>query len=265
MGFGASPKVSSMVSSVRSVAARLKRLAQGSAYTARGLAKAMPGVALTVALAGCGDTSVGSSFMNWMPGSKPAPDAAVDTKDVSKFAARPTCPNAEIRFGTESANIYAGKYGDEAALKYQINVQRVARDCDEVGPNVVARVGAAGLVVGGPKGAPGKVDVPVRIAAVNGDKVLFSTLKVVSVSVDAPDFNGSWSLVEQVNIPSDISADTIIYVGLDDKAKAAAAAAAARKQPEATETRPRPRKARAAAPAGDPNDPYPQMKPNIPQ
>jgi hypothetical protein len=248
-----------MVSSVRSAAARLQRVALASAFSARGIAKAAPALALAVTLAGCGDTSVGSSFMNWMPGSKPAADAPADSKDISKFAARPACPNAEIRYGTESANIYAnGKQGEETSLKYQLNVQRVARDCDEVGPNVVARVGAAGLVVGGPKGTPGKVDIPVRIAAVNGDKVLFSTLKVVSVQVEAPDFNGSWSLVEQVNIPSDISSDTIIYVGLDDKSKAAAAQKPA-------DPKPRPHKARAPAAAGDPNDPYPQMKPNIPQ
>jgi len=244
-----------MVSSIRSAAACLKRLADRPARAARGLAKAAPGLALAAALAGCGDTSVGSSFMTWIPGSKPATDTSADTKDISKFTERPTCPNAEIRYGTELINLYAdGKQGEDASLKYQINVQRIARDCNEVGPNIVVRVGVAGLVVGGPKGVPGKVDIPVRIAAVNGDKVLLTELKPISVQVQAPDFNANWSLVETVTIPSVGSAETIIYAGLDDKSKAA------QKQ---TETKPRPHRARQ--PAADPNDPYPQMKPNIPQ
>jgi hypothetical protein len=233
-----------MSSSIRSTATRI----QGAV---RGLAKAIPGLLLTAGLAACGDTSIGSSFLNLAP--KPAqPDPAV----AAKYAATPTCPTAEIRFGTESSSIYAGKQGDDTALKYQINVQRVARDCDEVGDRIVARVGAAGLVIGGPKGTAGKVDVPVRIAAVNGDKVLLSELKIVSVQVDAPDFNGNWSLVDQVSIPAVGSADTIIYVGIDDKSKTAK---------PAEDAKPRVHRPRPAAPAADPNDPYPQMKPNIPQ
>ena len=235
-----------MVSSVRSTASCFRRLA-----------KAAPALAMAVALAGCGDTSVGSSLMNWMPGSKPAETAApADPKAYAKFADQPACPNAEIRYGTEMINLFAdGKQGDDNSLKYQINVQRVARECDQVGENIMARVGIAGLIVGGPKGAAGKVDVPIRIAAVKGDKVIYTELKTVSVQVQAPDFNGNWSLVEPVAIPAVGSSDTIIYVGLDDKSKAAA------EKPQ-HEAKPRPHKPR---PPAEPADPYPQMKPNIPQ
>lgn len=236
-----------MISSIGATAAQFRRAAFG-------LAKAAPALLLTAGLAACGDTSIGSSLLNF--GAKPATDAApTDPAVAAKYAVRPSCPNAEIRFGTESSNIYAGKQGDDTSLKYQINVQRVARECDEVGDQIIARVGAAGLIVGGPKGTAGKVDVPVRIAAVNGDKVLLSELKVVSVQVEAPDFNANWSLVEQISIPAVGSADTIIYVGIDDKSKAIKPA----------EAKPRVHRSRPAATAGDPNDPYPQMKPNIPQ
>ena len=96
----------------------------------------------------------------------------------------------------------------------------MARECDQIGDNIVARVGAAGRVIAGPKGSTGKVSVPVRIAAVNGDKVVYSALKMVEVDVAPPDFGADWSLVdEQVTIPAAISNDTIIYVGLDEKGK----------------------------------------------
>jgi hypothetical protein len=232
-----------MHSSVRSAVGRFVRLA--------------PGLAFAALLSGCGDTSIGSSFMNWMP-KMASSDQPADGKDLSKFAPRPTCPGAEIRYGTESANIYeSGKQNNPDALKFQLSVQRVARECDEVGPSIVARVGAAGRVVAGPKGATGKVDIPVRIAAVNGDKVLYTGLKVVSVEVQAPDFGANWSLVdESVTIPSDQSADTVIYVGIDDKARPA---------PKAEKQDAKPRVHKPRAPAASANDPYPQMKPNIPQ
>ncbi|MFX8351067.1 hypothetical protein ABTL64_19325, partial [Acinetobacter baumannii] len=76
-------------------------------------------------------------------------------------------------------------------LRFQINVQRVARECDVVGETIVARVGAAGRVVAGPKGAAGKVDVPVRIVAMNGDKQVYTTLKTVSVDVQPPDYGAN--------------------------------------------------------------------------
>lgn len=239
-----------MDSSSRSTAARLSQLA-------RGLAKVAPGLALTAVLTGCADSSIGSSFLSWMP--KPAAsDAAADAKVSDKYAMRPTCPDVEIRYGTESANIFEnGKQGADAALRFQLSVQRVARECDEIGGNIVARVGAAGRVVAGPKGSTGKVDIPVRIAAVNGDKVLYTGLKIVSVQVEPPDFGANWSLVDEaVTIPSAGSADTVIYVGIDDKSKLLP-------KSQQTDAKPRPHKPRA--PAADPNDPYPQMKPNIPQ
>jgi hypothetical protein len=247
-----------MVASVRIVAASRRRAAQV------GL-KAMPPaiiVALSLALSGCGDTSIGSTFMNFMPGAKPAagetdPDAA---KNAAKYAPTATCPGAEIRYGTESVNIYEPNKPNTAdTIRYQINVQRVARDCDSVGDNIVARVGAAGLVVGGPKGVAGKVSIPVRIAAVSGDKVLYTGLKVVTVDVAAPDYNANWSIVDEaINIPVGLSSDTIIYVGIDDKSKPAS------KEP-AAKPRPRKPKPEGEAPGNGGSDPYPQMKPNIPQ
>ncbi|MDR3493578.1 MAG: hypothetical protein P4L82_03155 [Ancalomicrobiaceae bacterium] len=163
---------------------------------------------------GCGDTSIGSSFFHMTP---EAPKA----NDDKQFAAQPTCPNAEIRYGTEAIQLFEpGKQGDLSAVRFQISVQRAARDCDQIGDNIIARVGAAGRVIAGPKGATGKVSVPVRIAAVNGDKVIYSALKVVEVDVAPPDFGADWSVVdEQVTIPAAISNDTIIYVGLDEKGK----------------------------------------------
>ncbi len=191
-------------------------------------------IAAVLLLTACGDTSVGSGLFKF--GAQEPPK----TEDVApKYAALPTCPAAQIRYGTESILRYdspksspapkskdpgapseAQKPDDPQLLRVQINVQRVARECQQIGDAIVARVGAAGRVIGGPRGTAGKIDIPVRIAAVKGDQVIYTAVKVVQVSVDAPDFSADWSLVDEaVSVPAVGSADTIIYVGLDDKAK----------------------------------------------
>lgn len=205
-----------MASPVRPVAGAKSRLPLGLARFAANLAV---GTALCLSLTACAGSSIGSSFGSFMPGSSPAPETAADIKEQNKFLATATCPGAEIRYGAEAINLFANNAQPTPdTLRFQINVQRVARECDVVGDNVVARVGAAGRVVAGPKGSSGKVDVPVRIVAMNGDKQIYTTLKTVSVDVQPPDYGANWAVVdESVSIPAGLANSTTIYIGLEDK------------------------------------------------
>ena len=165
-----------------------------------------------VALAGCGSVTggVGTTLITGGGGS--------DKLDTEALLARPTCPPAEIRHGTESMLIFEpGKHGDPNALRFQASIQRVARECNQVGDTMVVRVGAAGRVASGPKGASGTVTVPVRVAAVRDDQVIYSKLSNVAVDVRAPDFSALWTQVdENVVVPAGESAKVTIYVGLDE-------------------------------------------------
>lgn len=170
-------------------------------------------LAAVLVLAGCGGSfdSIGSSLIGG--------GATAEAIDKEALLARPVCPNAEIRTGTETLPLYeAGKQGQADFLRFQVGVQRVARECSIVGDNMVIRVGVAGRVAAGPKGATGNVPVPVRIAVVKGDDVLYSRLTSTSVAVSAPDFSALWSVVDDaVTVPASITSQSTIYVGLDDK------------------------------------------------
>lgn len=205
-----------MASPVRSVAGVTRRLPLG---LARFTAKVAFGTALCLSLTACAGSSIGSSFGSFMPGASPAPETAADVKDQNRYLATATCPGAEIRYGAEAINLYSNNAQPTPdGLRFQVNVQRVARECDVIGDNIVARVGAAGRVVAGPKGSQGKVDVPVRIVAMNGDKQVYTTLKTVSVDVQPPDYGANWSVVdESVTIPAGIANSTTIFIGLEDK------------------------------------------------
>lgn len=166
-----------------------------------------------LALAGCGSSldGVGSTLLTGVTGE----DKGLDTEAL---LARPVCPSTEIKHGTESMLIFEpGKHGNMEALRFQASVQRVARECTVNGGTMTIRVGAAGRVAAGPKGAQGIVQVPVRIAAVKDDQVIYSKLHTVAVDVRAPDFSALWTQVDDaVVIPSNGSASTTIYVGLDE-------------------------------------------------
>lgn len=201
-----------MASPVRPIAGAKSRLPLG-------LARFAAATALCLSLTACAGSSIGSSFGSFMPGASSTPETAGDLKEQNKYLATATCPGAEIRFGAEAINLFANNAQPTPdSLRFQINVQRVARECDVIGDNVVARVGAAGRVIAGPKGASGKVDVPVRIVAMNGDKQVYTTLKTVSVDVQPPDYGANWAVVdESVSIPVALANSTTIYIGLEDK------------------------------------------------
>jgi hypothetical protein len=156
---------------------------------------------------------------------------AEDGNVPEEFRLKPTCPVVEIRAEAESMSVYdTGKTGDPASLRYQSMIQRVARDCDLVGPDVVVRVGIAGRVAAGPKGAAGTIQVPVRVVVLDASgKPTYSKAHIVPATLDAPDFSALWSVVDdQVTIPAKGSADTRIIVGIDELALKAAPARPAR-------------------------------------
>jgi hypothetical protein len=175
---------------------------------------------LPLALTGCGSTEgIGGKLITGVFKSDPP------SMDQNLYAQTPACPSVEIRDGTEFMPIFAkGKEGMLDAILFQANVQRVARDCDVSGDRLTVRVGAAGRVLSGPKGAVGSVTVPVRVAVTIGDRVLYSAVSAATVDVQAPDYSGLWSIVDSnVTMTIDESHDATIWVGLDghpDKSKA---------------------------------------------
>ncbi|MER2605647.1 MAG: hypothetical protein ABTQ29_07460 [Siculibacillus sp.] len=187
------------------MSARLSKLARIGAGPAL--------VVLTLALAGCGSMEgIGNKILSGT-GSEPEP------MDPKIYAATPVCPNAEVRDGTEVMPIWEPtRPGEPQKVRFQAGVQRVARDCEAFGDGLKVRVGVAGRVLSGPGGASGSVTVPIRVAAVVGEKVVYSKVTTATVTVQAPDYSALFSVVDD-NVVMSIadSHDATIYVGLDGK------------------------------------------------
>jgi len=149
-----------------------------------------------------------------------------------------SCPPVNIRAG---ASTYAvGAPGKEAVgndLRYQATITRTARDCTKTGGEITARIGILGRVIAGPAGNPPTVEIPLRVAVVQGgvqEKTIATKVYRTTVAMNE---SGSvpFSLVAEdlvYPIPPGATGDNyIFYIGFDPQAlKPAPPARPARKK-----------------------------------
>jgi hypothetical protein len=136
-----------------------------------------------------------------------------------------TCPDVKVRAG---ASTYAvglpGKTAAGSDLRYQATITRTARDCNLNAGQITARIGIQGRVIVGPAGAPASVEIPLRVAVVQGgvnEKTITTTVVRTTVSM-AEGLSVPFSVVaEDVTYPA-VSADIndlyVFYIGFDPQA-----------------------------------------------
>ena len=110
-------------------------------------------------------------------------------------------------------------------LRYQVGIGQTARDCRLANGVVTMKIGIQGRVILGPQGAPGQIEVPVRLAVVHetatNSKAITTKLERVSVTVQPDSTNAIFTLVDnEISFPmprgGDID-DYVVYVGFDQQ------------------------------------------------
>jgi hypothetical protein len=135
------------------------------------------------------------------------------------------CPAVSIRAGASTFAVgLPGKPAVGSDLRYQATITRTARDCSQNGGNVVARIGIQGRVIAGPAGNPPTVEIPLRVAVVQGgvqEKTIATKVYRTSVAMDA---SGSvpFSLVAEDIVypvpPGAVGDSYVFYIGFDPQA-----------------------------------------------
>jgi len=133
-----------------------------------------------------------------------------------------TCPQVSIRAGASTFAVAApGKQAIGNDVRYQATITKMARECVKGGDSITARIGIQGRVIAGPAGAPSTVEVPLRIAVVQGgvgEKVIATKAYRTTVNL-AEDESAPFSLVAEdlvFPVPAPNVADNyIFYVGFD--------------------------------------------------
>lgn len=136
------------------------------------------------------------------------------------LALKRQCPPVEILPGAAAYPVYE-KAGDTDpfSLRYQASIADTARECSSLGVEAAIRVGLAGRLILGPKGAPGAFRVPLRIAVLDeAGKPVYSQSHMVDVSVPAGQQQAEFSHIENdivVPIPENRFRGWTIVVGYD--------------------------------------------------
>jgi hypothetical protein len=115
-----------------------------------------------------------------------------------------SCPPVSIRAGASTYAVAApGKQPVGNDLRFQASITRTARDCRQTGDQITARIGILGRVIAGPAGNPAAVEIPLRVAVVQGgvqEKTI--TTKVYRTTV---------SMNEEGSVPFSMVAEDLVY------------------------------------------------------
>ncbi len=135
---------------------------------------------------------------------EPAPNApaagGTDTVDQSGL----TCPEVKIRAGASTYAVAApGKQPVGNDLKFQATITKTARECQINNGEITARIGIQGRIIAGPAGAPASVQVPLRVAVVQGGV----SEKTIATKV----FQTTVEMSETGSEPFTLVADDLVY------------------------------------------------------
>ncbi|MCP3475234.1 hypothetical protein NLM33_33460 [Bradyrhizobium sp. CCGUVB1N3] len=135
------------------------------------------------------------------------------------------CPPVTVRAGASTYAVAApGKQAVGNDVRYQASITKMARECVRNGSEITARIGIQGRIVAGPAGAPSSVEIPLRVAVVQGgigEKVIGSKAYRTTVTM-SEDGSVPFTFVAEdmaYPMPSAAVADSyVFYVGFDPQA-----------------------------------------------
>ncbi|MCA1377334.1 MULTISPECIES: hypothetical protein [unclassified Bradyrhizobium] len=135
------------------------------------------------------------------------------------------CPQVTVRAGASTYAVGAsGKPAVGNDIRFQASITKMARECLRSSAGITARIGIQGRVIAGPAGAPASVEVPLRIAVVQGgvgEKVIASKAYRTTVAMSEGGSVPFTFVAEDLAypVPAPAVADTyIFYVGFDPQA-----------------------------------------------
>ena len=152
-----------------------------------------------------------------------------------------TCPPVTVRAG---ASTYAvappGKQPVGNDLRFQATITKMARECTINGGVITARIGIQGRVIAGPAGAPSVIQVPIRVAVVQGgvsEKTIATKAYQTTVNLTETGSDPFTLVAEDLTYPAPpgaIGDSYIFYIGFDPQSlnpERAAPAPKKKKQP----------------------------------
>ena len=129
---------------------------------------------------------------------------------------RAYCPRVTLLEGTALLRTYtSGNEGNPDEVVHQAVITDVTRACRYRNGQLFMTVAAAGRVVNGPQGAPGALDLPVRVAIRAGDGLPYSRLGRLDVTMGG----GATQFIyrdDRIVLPEPEARNLVVLVGFDE-------------------------------------------------
>jgi hypothetical protein len=148
--------------------------------------------------------SLTDRFKSLFGGKSEQPAQATAPAEPSGPQVEENCPPVSIRAGASTYAVGAsGKPATGNDVRFQATITKTARDCTKAGGEITARIGIQGRVIAGPAGAPSQVEIPLRVAVVQGGV----SEKVIATKP----YRTTVALSEEGNVPFTLVADDVVY------------------------------------------------------
>jgi hypothetical protein len=128
------------------------------------------------------------------------------------------CPQIILREGTAYFSTYErGGDGDPNKVIYQASIATVTRSCSRAGGMLTIDVAAAGRVVPGPLGKPGRIAMPIRVVVVGGSEVLYTKLHKFEVDIASIESATQFVFSDpNATVPNPTANNLQVFVGFDE-------------------------------------------------
>lgn len=176
--------------------------------------KRLAALALVSALAGCQSGGIQQALNIGSSKDK----QTEERQRITQAQLRGYCPRVTLRENTGYYNTYEkNAEGDPDSVIYQAAISDVTRSCEQSDGFLNMKVAAAGRVVPGPKGKDGTITMPIRVAVLEGDQVVYSQLTQHQVQIDTGGGATQFLVTdENVQVPIQQGSRFRVYVGYDE-------------------------------------------------
>lgn len=169
--------------------------------------------------------SLGDRFKSLFGGKSEEPTTAAPGAPVPEDTSDLTCPPVTVRAGASTYAVAApGKQPVGNDLRFQATITKMARECSVNAGTITARIGIQGRVIAGPAGAPSSIQIPVRVAVVQGgvsEKTIATKAYQTTVNMSEGGSEPFTLVAEDLVYPAPPGAlgdSYIFYIGFDPQA-----------------------------------------------
>jgi hypothetical protein len=145
-------------------------------------------------------------------------DQAQNANLVTSSTGKLSCPKIDIANGGRTVTFHApGTTPDTRSVMHRGEITRTARECGTSAGGMSIKYGFSGTVLLGPKGKPGSITLPAKLAVQGASGPIKSENVNVVVNVPAGSTAGTFSEVREIELPVVPGARYKLDVGFDQQ------------------------------------------------